>query len=464
MMGGRVKTLHPAIFGGILARRGRPEHIHELVSMGLNPIDMVVVNLYPFETTLARKEATEEEVAENIDIGGPSLIRAAAKNFEDVIVIVDPADYGRVLASLRTEGDMSIAGRSELAAKAFALTSGYDSAIFEWLRQRTSEGRPWGGSLRMRFEKVMDTRYGENPHQKGAYFTDPSYKGVSVANSEVLWGKELSFNNIYDTDAATDILLEFPGEPCCVIIKHNNPSGVALGPGGGSDHMAEAFERAFSADPLSAYGGIVGLNRECTRRTAELMGQYFFELVIAPSYAPEALDVLKRKKNLRILLSKVPLIPSEAPEKRCVKLKGGMLVQTMDWPPFDPSNWKVVTSKAPGTSEVKDLVFAMKVVKHVKSNCVVLAKDLCTVGVGAGQMSRVDSCFMAVHKAGGRSMGSVLASDAFFPFRDGIDILASGGVCSVAQPGGSIRDNEVIDAANNAGMSMVFTGLRQFKH
>ncbi len=464
IMDGRIKTLHPAIFGGILARRRSGTHMAELSSRSLRPIDLVVVNLYPFETTVSRDGATDEEIIENIDIGGPSLIRASAKNHEDVIIVVDPSDYGWVLDSLRKTGDLTEEERSKLATKAFALTSAYDSAIYDWMRSKGPSADRWGDSLRMRFERCMETRYGENPHQRGAYFTDPSFKGVSVANSEVLWGKELSFNNIYDTDAATDILLEFPDEPCCVVIKHNNPSGVAVGGTEEADPMAKAFERAYNADPLSAYGGIVGMNRECTLGTAELMGQYFFEVIIAPSFEPEALEVLKRKKNLRIIKSKVPMVPSFPPEMRCVKLKGGMLIQTMEWPPFDPAGWKVVTKKAPDESEVWDLVFAMKVVKHVKSNCVVLAKDLCTVGVGAGQMSRVDSCFMAVHKAGARSKGAVLASDAFFPFRDGLDILARGGVASVAQPGGSIRDKEVIEAADEAGMSMVFTGLRQFKH
>lgn len=464
IMDGRIKTLHPAIFGGILARREVGAHMEELSSRSLSPIDLVVVNLYPFETTVEREGVSDEEIIENIDIGGPSLIRASAKNHQDVIIVVDPSDYGWVLESLRSAGDLTLTERTRLAIKAFALTSGYDSAIYDWMRSKGPSANRWGDSLRMRFERCMETRYGENPHQKGAYFTDPSFKGVSVANSEILWGKELSFNNIYDTDAATDILLEFPEEPCCVVIKHNNPSGVALGGTEEADPIARAFERAYNADPLSAYGGIVGMNRKCTARTAELMGQYFFEVVIAPSFEPDALEVLERKKNLRIIRSNVPLVPSFPQEMRCVKLKGGMLIQTMEWPPFDPSAWKTVTRKAPDENEVRDLVFAMKVVKHVKSNCVVIAKDLCTVGVGAGQMSRVDSCFMAVHKAGARAKGAVLASDAFFPFRDGIDILAGGGISSVAQPGGSIRDKEVIEAADQAGISMVFTGLRQFKH
>lgn len=464
IMDGRIKTLHPAIFGGILARREVGAHMEELSSRSLSPIDLVVVNLYPFETTAEREGVSDGEIIENIDIGGPSLIRASAKNHQDVIIVVDPSDYGWVLDSLRSAGDLNLTERTRLAIKAFALTSGYDSAIYDWMRSKGPSANRWGDSLRMRFERCMETRYGENPHQKGAYFTDPSFKGVSVANSEVLWGKELSFNNIYDTDAATDILLEFPEEPCCVVIKHNNPSGVALGGTEEADPIARAFERAFNADPLSAYGGIVGMNRECTVRTAELMGQYFFEVVIAPSFEPDALEVLERKKNLRIIRSNVPLVPFFPPEMRCVKLKGGMLIQTMEWPPFDPSAWKTVTRKTPDKNEVRDLVFAMKVVKHVKSNCVVIAKDLCTVGVGAGQMSRVDSCFIAVNKAGARAKGAVLASDAFFPFRDGIDILAGGGISSVAQPGGSIRDKEVIEAADQAGISMVFTGLRQFKH
>jgi phosphoribosylaminoimidazolecarboxamide formyltransferase/IMP cyclohydrolase len=463
IMDGRVKTLHPNICGGILGRRDLESHRKEMTQHGIAPIDMVVVNLYPFEST-TEKGADLAQAVEMIDIGGPSLIRSAAKNHIHVTVLVDPSDYGPVLALLREKGDIGLDMRRDLAVKAFMLTSAYDIAIGNWLGQKFHPDQPWGESIRFRFERSLETRYGENPHQKGAYFVDPSYRGISVSNSDVLWGKELSFNNIYDIDAATDILMEFPDEPCCVIIKHNNPSGVALSRKNEGSSMAEAFERAFLCDPLSAFGGIIGLNRECDLPTAEKINQRFFEVVIAPSFTEEALGELKSKKNLRILRTNLPIVCRDPPEPRCVRIKGGLLMQTMDWPEWDSGKWKVVTKKAPTDDQVRDLIFASKVTKHVKSNCVVMAKDLQTVGVGAGQMSRVDSCFMAGKKAGENGIGSVLSSDAFFPFRDGLDESARAGVVSIAQPGGSIRDGEVIDAANEHGISMVFTGIRLFKH
>ncbi len=463
ILGGRVKTLHPNICGGILGKRDQEDHRKEMEEHGIEPIDMVVVNLYPFERTV-EGGAEIDTALEMIDIGGPSLIRSAAKNHNDVIVIVDPSDYPLVLDKLKADGDLDLGTRQDLAVKAFMLTSAYDIAIGGWLRDRFHPDTPWGDSLRWRFERSLETRYGENPHQKGAYFIDPSYKGISISNSDVLWGKELSFNNIYDTDAATDILMEFPDEPCCVIIKHNNPSGVAISRKEDGGSMARAFERAFLCDPLSAYGGIIGLNRECDLETAERVNQRFFEVIVAPSFTDEAISELKKKKNLRIVRTNRPIVATNPPEKRFVRIKGGLLVQTMDWPEWSSTNWKVVTNRSPTEEQIMDLIFASKVTKHVKSNCVVMAKDLRTVGIGAGQMSRVDSCFMAGKKAGENGKGSVLSSDAFFPFRDGLDESIKAGVISVAQPGGSIRDQEVIDAADENGISMVFTGVRLFKH
>jgi phosphoribosylaminoimidazolecarboxamide formyltransferase/IMP cyclohydrolase len=464
ILDGRVKTLHPKVFGGILGRRGLDSHVKQMEEQSIHGIDLVAVNLYPFEQTISREGVSLEEAIEQIDIGGPSLIRAAAKNYEDVIVVVDKGDYGRVLQELRKKGDIDLPIKKDLALKAFLMTSSYDVAISRWLQSKFHEEDPWGDSLRMRFEKVMETRYGENPHQKGAYFKDPSYKGISVHDSDVLWGKELSYNNIYDIDAVTDIIMEFPDEPCCAIIKHNNPSGVAIASPRVRSPMADAFERAFNCDPLSAFGGIIGLNRECDLETAERINQRFFEVVVAPSYSEEGLKELKRKKNLRIIRTNRPIVDIVPPEHRMVKVKGGMLIQTMSWPETDTSKWEVVSKVAPTGEQLKDMAFASKVVKHVKSNCVVMAKDLCTVGIGAGQMSRVDSCFMAGNKAGEKAKGSVLSSDAFFPFRDGIDCLAEVGVLSIAQPGGSIRDKEVIEAVDEHGMSMVFTKVRLFKH
>jgi phosphoribosylaminoimidazolecarboxamide formyltransferase/IMP cyclohydrolase len=463
ILDGRVKTLHPNVCGAILGRRDLESHKNEMEEHGIEPIDIVVVNLYPFEKTV-ESGADLDAAIENIDIGGPSLIRSAAKNHSCVTVVVEPSDYKMILSRLREEGDIDLETRRDLAVKAFMLSSSYDIAIGEWLRRKFHPDQPWGDSIRYRFERELETRYGENPHQKGAYFVDPDYRGVSVSNSEILWGKDLSFNNIYDIDAATDILMEFPSEPCCVIIKHNNPSGVAISRKEEGSSMANAFERAFQSDPLSAFGGIIGLNRECDLHTAERINERFFEVVVAPSFTEDGLSELKKKKNLRIVRTDQDIIPDDPPENRCVRIKGGLLVQSMEWPEWKSENWKVVTKKSPTEDQFKDLVFASKVTKHVKSNCVVMAKDLQTVGIGAGQMSRVDSCFMARKKAGENGPGSVLSSDAFFPFRDGLDESIKAGVISVAQPGGSIRDAEVIDAANEQGISMVFTGIRLFKH
>ncbi|MGA1821253.1 MAG: bifunctional phosphoribosylaminoimidazolecarboxamide formyltransferase/IMP cyclohydrolase [Thermoplasmatota archaeon] len=464
ILDGRVKTLHPKIFGGILYIRNDEKHLSQTSSHGIGSIDLVVVNLYPFEETIARETATFEESIEQIDIGGPSLIRAAAKNHNHVGVVVDPGDYGWISGKLISGDGLDAQDRMRLALKAFSQTSSYDIAIQKWLGGKTFPEDPWTDSLRLRYERFKEIRYGENPHQKGAYFSEPGYKGVSVANSDILWGKELSYNNIYDIDAVLDILMEFPDDTCCAIIKHNNPSGVAIGKPESESPIADAFTKALGCDPLSAFGGIIGLNRECDANTAEEINKRFFEVVIAPSFSGESLEILKRKKNLRIIRTKQPIVDRSPVENKWVKVRGGALIQTMSWPPADPSNWNVVTKKKPTEEQIRDMVFASKVVKHVKSNCVALAKGLKTVGIGAGQMSRVDSCFMAAKKSEGQSVGSVMSSDAFFPFRDGIDTSAEAGVLAIAQPGGSIRDEEVINAADEHGMAMVFTGVRLFKH
>jgi phosphoribosylaminoimidazolecarboxamide formyltransferase/IMP cyclohydrolase len=464
MLGGRVKTLHPHIYGGILFRRPLQEDRDKVNELGMAPIDLVAVNLYPFERTVRSTDSTFADCIEQIDIGGPSLIRAAAKNHESVTVVVDPSDYGLVLERLRSPQGIGPQDRLALAIKAFRTTSAYDAAIGDYLTKEHSPDLPWGGSLRMRFERAFDLRYGENPHQKGAYFRDPSFSGVSVANSRVLWGKELSYNNIYDVDAVLDILMDFPGDPCCGIIKHNNPSGVAVGRQGSENPLKDAYIRAMECDPLSSYGGIVGLNRGCDPDTARAISEKFYEVIIAPDFDPEALEILKAKKNLRLISVDRPIAEAGTPEHKWVKVRGGLLIQTMNWPSFEPGGWRTVTENAPTPEQVRDLVFAAKVVKHVKSNCVVLARDAVTTGIGSGQMSRVDSCFMAVHKAGPKARGSVLASDAFFPFRDGIDTLGEAGVTAISQPGGSIHDEEVIRAANEHGIAMVFTSVRLFKH
>lgn len=462
MLGGRVKTLHPAIYGGILCRRENDEDMQRIAEMDLPILDIVVVNLYPFEETVRRPGSDMKGCIEMIDIGGPSLIRAAAKNHEHVTVLVDPGDYPFLMERIE-KGSLTKDDRLRLALKAFRHVSAYDISISEYLVHKMGED-VLPEHLRMRFEKAMDLRYGENPHQRGSCYSSPSFTGTSIHNSRILGGKELSYNNIFDVDAALDILMEFPEEPCCVIIKHNNPSGVSLGRPSEHNQLKDAFLRALDCDPLSAFGGVVGLNRGCDVETASSIMERFFEVVIAPAFDEAALDILRSRKNLRIISTDRPIVEEERREEKWVKIRGGLLAQTMEWPPFDPSGWVQVTEKAPTDGQIKDMVFASKVVKHVKSNCVVLAKDQVTTGIGSGQMSRVDSCFMAAHKAGDRAEGSVLASDAFFPFRDGIDTLAATGVAAICQPGGSIRDKEVIDAANQHGMAMLFTGVRLFKH
>ena len=464
ILDGRVKTIHPKVFGGILYKRDNPNHIKDMKSRKIKPIDMVVVNLYPFRRTVEERGNDISSCIENIDIGGPSLIRAAAKNYNDVIVVVDPEDYEFIGSQIEAAGDIDIKTRMKLATKAFAMTSEYDSIIHHWFKNINSDETHWGENVALHFNRYMDLRYGENPHQKGALFYEKGYRGVSIPNSDVLWGKELSYNNIYDIDAVLDVLMEFSKRPACAIVKHNNPSGVAIGRKDKKSPISDAFQRALNCDSLSAFGGIVGLNRECDMATAEGINSMFVEVVIAPGYSEDALDLLTKKKNIRIIRTGMPIEDQEPPEDRWVKVRGGVLLQTMKWPTNDPNSWKVVTKAKPTRSQLADMDFANRVVKHVKSNCVVLAKDTATVGIGAGQMSRVDSCFMASKKSNGRSVGAVLSSDAFFPFRDGIDTAAEAGIVAIAQPGGSIRDEEVIKACDEHGIAMVFTGVRLFKH
>ena len=464
ILDGRVKTLHPNVFGGILFRRDKQEHVKDVENRNIGPVDLVVVNLYPFQETVRKRDDDIAECIENIDIGGPSLIRAAAKNYRDVTVVVDPEDYHNIGEQIEVNGTTDMRTRKKLATKAFGITSEYDYLIHRWFKNNGTEKSPWEDHLGMHFRKFTDLRYGENPHQKGALFSEINYEGVSIPNSDVLWGKELSYNNIYDIDAVLDILMEFPEKPACAIVKHNNPSGVALGRENQRSPMADAFQRALDSDSMSAFGGIIGLNRRCDLPTADKINSMFVEVVIAPDYDDDAMELLKSKKNLRIIRTNIPIKEGNSPEDRWVKVRGGVLLQTMKWPENDPEKWKIVTDVKPTMSQLEDMAFANKVVKHVKSNCVVLASDNATVGIGAGQMSRVDSCFMASKKAEGRSQGSVLSSDAFFPFRDGIDTAAEGGIKAISQPGGSIRDKEVIEACNEHGIAMVFTGVRLFKH
>ena len=455
MLDGRVKTLHPKIHGGLLARRDRPEHMAALREMGIEAIEMVVINLYPFEGTVARPGASREEILEMIDIGGPSMIRSAAKNHRDVTVIVDPKDYTRVAEALKERGTVPPSLRLEMATKAFARTSAYDQAIHRYLASG-SEERSFPPSLDLTFEKVLDLRYGENPHQTAAFYREPAAPPGSLARCEQIHGKELSFNNLLDLDSGWRLVSEFV-PPAAAVIKHNNPSGVAV-----AGSAAEAFARARDTDPSSAFGGVVALNRTMDAETALEIGALFLEAIIAPSYEQEALVLLRKKPNLRLLRSGSEKAGVSGLDLR--RVSGGMLAQTWDLSTSLPSQGKVVTRRAPTAVEMEDLDFAWKVAKHVKSNAIVYASGGRTLGIGAGQMSRVDSARLGAQKSLTPLKGSVLASDAFFPFRDGIDAAAQAGVAAVVQPGGSIRDSEVIAAADEHSLSMVFTGERHFRH
>ncbi|WP_457755319.1 bifunctional phosphoribosylaminoimidazolecarboxamide formyltransferase/IMP cyclohydrolase [Thermovibrio ammonificans] len=473
IMEGRVKTLHPKVHGGILARRDKDEHLRAMKELEIEPIDLLVINLYPFKETVA-KGADLEEIIENIDIGGPTMVRAAAKNYKFVAIVTDPADYDRVLKELKETGEISLKTRFYLARKAFNLTAHYDALIADYLYSIDEEGKPLAcrelrSPLTVTFEKVQDLRYGENPHQRGAFYREVFVKEPCVTRARKLHGeKELSFNNIYDLDGALNLVLEFEPETegvACAIIKHANPCGVALG-----KTPQEAYEKALKVDPISAFGGIIAFNAKVTKEAAELITERFYECIIAPEYDEEALEVLKRKKNLRVLttdgLTGIEKRGADSPfdYRRVV---GGLLVQDRDLVTVDPEKLKVVTDREPTEKEWKDLLFAFKVVKWVKSNSVVYAKDGVAVAIGVGQTSRVDSARCAAEKAqmvGIDLNGSVLASEAFFPFRDSVDEAAKVGVTAIIQPGGSIRDKEVIEAANEHGMAMVFTGIRHFRH
>ncbi|MDD1756334.1 MAG: bifunctional phosphoribosylaminoimidazolecarboxamide formyltransferase/IMP cyclohydrolase [Methanomassiliicoccales archaeon] len=458
MLDGRVKTLHPAIHAGILARRGSKDHMAQLHKAGLKKIDMVVVNLYPFKETVL-KGAPLDEIIENIDIGGPSLIRAAAKNYEGVAVVTNPARYPDILQEMRASA--SQVGEDtlrRLALEAYRSTAVYDAMISSYLA-RVFPGDAFPSSYSLGMDKAYDLRYGENPQQTGAFYVDPFVAGVAVGKSEKLHGREISYNNILDLESALELLREFPDRPTAVVIKHTNPCGIAS-----SDSLVDAFVVAYNVDSLAAFGCVIGLNREVDLATAEQISSHFVDCVIAPEYAPEALALLSKKKNIRLLRTGAPIAHDELPELKMKKVKGGLLVQTADVQPLDPAALRVVTARAPTEVELESMLFAWKVCKHVWSNAIILAKGERVVGIGAGQMSRVDSSMIAAYKAKENARGSVMASDAFFPFRDGIDEAARAGVTAVIQPGGSIRDEEVIKAANEHGMAMVFTGVRIFRH
>ena len=452
ILDGRVKTLHPAVHGGILARRDVPDHMSQLESHGIGLIDMVVVNLYPFVETASRDGVDLTEALENVDIGGPTLVRASAKNFPHVLVVVDPNDYDTVAQRL-ADGAIDQELRKSLARKAFRHVALYDTAIADYLSDGSD---PFPDELTIGMTKAQGLRYGENPHQQGAFYAGSMSRGGGIAGANQLWGKELSFNNIADADAAWGAASDFEG-PAVAIIKHMNPCGLA-----GHEDLTEAYEKALAGDPVSAFGGIVACNRKVNLATAEEISKVFYEIVIAPSFEEEALALLKRRKNLRML--EMGTGRSDGSSLDVKTVQGGYLVQIRDSGGDDPSTWRCVTKRVPTPDEMEDLAFAWKAAKHVKSNAIVLVKGKALVGMGAGQPNRVNSVHLALRAAEDRARGSVLASDAFFPFADNVQLAAGGGVVAAVQPGGSVRDQEVIDAADELGMAMVFTGVRHFRH
>jgi phosphoribosylaminoimidazolecarboxamide formyltransferase/IMP cyclohydrolase len=459
MMEGRVKTLHPKIHGGILARRDKPDHVKAMQEHGIPPIDMVVVNLYPFQQTVAKPGCTMPEAIENIDIGGPAMVRAAAKNHEFVAVVTDPADYPSLVAKMKvTGGKLSFAERYALAAKAFSHTAEYDGMISNWLTARNPRGqaRDFPDRLNLQFRIAQTLRYGENPHQAAAFYVERDPPRGSISGFTQMQGKELSYNNIGDADAAWECCRSFE-VTACVIVKHANPCGVAI-----ADTPLAAYRNAFLTDPTSAFGGIIAFNRQVDGEAAEAVSKQFAEVVIAPSFDEDARRILRAKQNVRVLAIEAARDLNRLEYKR---VGGGLLVQTAD--DFDVSQLRVVTKREPTAEQMNDLVFAFRVAKFVKSNAIVFCRGGMTLGVGAGQMSRVDSTRIAAIKAKNAGLtlrGSVAASDAFFPFRDGLDVVAKAGARAVIQPGGSVRDEEVIAAADEHGIAMVFTAMRHFRH
>jgi phosphoribosylaminoimidazolecarboxamide formyltransferase/IMP cyclohydrolase len=470
MLDGRVKTLHPMVHGGLLARREDASHMQSLKNHGIETIDMLVINLYPFEKTIANEHCSFEEAIENIDIGGPAMLRAAAKNHQDVTVLIDPTDYDEVLSEIRQNGHkVSFQTNLRLAKKVFAHTARYDGAIANYLsslpsNQSHQERSAYPETLHLAFDRVQELRYGENPHQAAAFYRDAKPVPGSLAGYKQLQGKELSFNNIADADAAWECVKTFgdtldAGQPACVIVKHANPCGVAIG----HDVLA-AYEKAFKTDPTSAFGGIIAFNREVDGITAQQVSKQFVEVLIAPSFSSEALTILSAKQNVRVL--QIDLAATHHPFD-LKRVGGGVLVQTPDLKNVSLDQLEVVTKKHPSQHELQEMLFAWKVAKFVKSNAIVFCANGMTLGVGAGQMSRIDSAKIAGIKAANAGLslvGSVVASDAFFPFRDGLDVVVAAGANCVIQPGGSMRDDEVVQAANEHGIVMVYTGTRHFRH
>lgn len=454
---GRVKTLHPKIHGGLLAMRDNPLHMKQIEELGIEPIDMVVINLYPFKKTILKEGVELAEAIENIDIGGPTMLRAAAKNYQDVVVLVDPADYPLVIEEIKSSGDVSVKTKFMLAYKVFKHTSHYDALIAAYLRKQTG-GDLFPDTLTLTFEKVQDMRYGENPHQKAAFYREVGLYTGSLANAVQLHGKELSYNNINDANGALELLKEFD-EPTVVAVKHANPCGV-----GSACTIFEAYKKAYESDPVSIFGGIIAANREIDSRTAEEINKIFVEIVIAPSFSDEALSILTQKKNIRLLKLEdiARKVPADTYDMK--KVVGGLLVQDYNSELLNMDELKYVTHRKPTEEELEDLIFAMKVVKHTKSNGIALAKGKMTIGVGPGQTNRIMAAKIAIEYGGERTKGAVMASDAFFPFPDCVEAAAKAGITAIIQPGGSLKDQESIDMCNKYGIAMVFTGKRHFKH
>lgn len=459
---GRVKTLHPAIHAGLLAMRGKEEHMKQLKDLQIEPIDFVIVNLYPFKATILKEDVTREDAVENIDIGGPTMLRSAAKNYQDVAVVTDPADYNKVLNELKQEGKVSLDTKFYLMQKVFMHTSNYDTMIADYLKkERKDTSLP--ETLTLTYEKVQDMRYGENPHQKAAFYREIGKKKGSIVDARQLNGKELSFNNINDTNGALELLKEF-SEPTVVACKHGNPCGV-----GSAATIDEAWDKAYLADKVSIFGGIVVVNRKVTAYMAEEMSKIFLEVIVAPDFEEAALAILKGKKNVRVLQLADIEVPQDENAYDLKKVNGGLIVQTIDSKLLNEEDIKVVTDRKPTEKELEDMLFAMKVVKFVKSNGIALAKDKQTVGIGPGQVNRIWAAKQSIEHSKEligqeASCGAVLASDAFFPFDDCVEAAHEGGITAIIQPGGSVRDEDSIKKCNEYGIAMVFTGMRHFKH
>ena len=451
---GRVKTLNPFIHGGLLAKHDDEQHQKQLEEHNIDPIQIVCVNLYPFQQTIAKTDVTTEDAIENIDIGGPTMLRASAKNHQYVTVLVDPADYKTVIEELKADGKTTLETRRKLAAKVFRHTAAYDALIAEYMTELAQEETP--ETLTVTYELKQSLRYGENPHQKAAFYKKPLGSTFSIANAEQLHGKELSYNNINDADAALQIVKEF-SEPAAVAVKHMNPCGIGTG-----TNSFTAFEKAFAADPVSIFGGIIAFNSEVDAQTAGKLHQIFLEIIIAPSFTEEALSILTAKKNLRLLT--IPFSDAKKPEMKLTTIEGGLLAQEQDRYTLENATLSVPTKRQPTEQEWAALKLGWKVVKHVKSNAIVVTKEDMTIGIGAGQMNRVGAAEIALKQAGEKATGAALASDAFFPMDDTVEAAAKAGITAIIQPGGSIRDEDSIKKADEYGIAMVFTGVRHFKH